>query len=357
MKMSDISLDKTIEKLTRCGDLPDEELLRLIVDPAARAPLALAADSVRRKVYGNAVYIRGLIEFTNHCKNNCYYCGIRAGNKKVRRYRLTESEILNCCDKGYRLGFRTFVLQGGEDPYFDDERLCALVAAIRRRHPDCAITLSVGEREKESYRRLKAAGADRYLLRHETATPEHYRLLHPASLSLEHRKNCLWHLKELGYQTGSGFMVGSPGQKPEHLVADLRFLQKLQPAMIGIGPFIHHPDTPFKDCPDGSAELTLKLISLLCLLFPYALLPATTALSTLAADGRARGLQAGANVVMPNLSPMEVRDLYRLYSGKSHSGAESAEGLRSLRALVKAAGYEIVTDRGDAKGPEEKING
>lgn len=352
-----MTYNQLIEKLTNQQDLADAELAQLIEEPAAQAPLAQAADKRRRQIYGTEVYLRGLIEFTNYCKNDCYYCGIRAGNRKARRYRLTQEEILACCAEGYRLGFRTFVLQGGEDPYYDDERMCAIVAAIRELYPDCAITLSLGEREEASYRRLREAGADRYLLRHETADPQHYRLLHPASLSLEHRKNCLFQLKKLGYQVGSGFMVGSPGQTTQHLLADIRFLQSLQPAMIGIGPYINHPDTPFKDCPSGSLDLTLRLLSLLRLLFPYALLPSTTALGTIAPNGRELGLQAGANVVMPNLSPVPVRTLYQLYSGKICTGEEAAQCRGCLEARVRLAGYQVVTARGDVKGPQEAAHG
>lgn len=343
------TLQSLIDKLTTQQNLPDEELLALITttEPNINQLLASAADKVRRKYYGNKVYIRGLIEFTNYCKNNCYYCGIRAGNGQVQRYRLTKEQILDCCAEGYRLGFRTFVLQGGEDPYYTDERICDIVAAIRAQHSDCAITLSIGEKERASYQAYFDAGANRYLLRHETAAPEHYAQLHPASMSLANRKRCLFDLKEIGYQVGSGFMVGSPYQTPANLLADLRFLQELEPDMIGIGPYITHEQTPFADKKSGTAEQTLRLLSMLRLLFPYALLPSTTALGTIHPQGRELGLKAGGNVVMPNLSPVNVRKLYELYENKICTGEEAAQCRSCLEARVRMAGYEIVTDRGD----------
>ena len=292
-----------IDKLAQERDLPDQELLELITttDSAANELLAARADKMRQQYYGKKVYIRGLIEFTNYCKNNCYYCGIRAGNGQAQRYRLTKEQILDCCAEGYRLGFRTFVLQGGEDPYYTDERICDIVAAIRAQHPDCAITLSIGEKERASYQAYYDAGANRYLLRHETAAPEHYAQLHPASMSLANRKRCLFDLKEIGYQVGSGFMVGSPYQTPANLLADLRFLQELEPDMIGIGPYITHEQTPFADKKSGTAEQTLRLLSILRLMFPYALLPATTALGPTHPTRRELCLKAGGNEVIPNL--------------------------------------------------------
>ena len=343
------TLQSLIDKLTTQQNLPDEELLALITttEPNINQLLASAADKVRRKYYGNKVYIRGLIEFTNYCKNNCYYCGIRAGNSQAHRYRLTKEQILDCCSEGYRLGFRTFVLQGGEDPYYTDERICHIVAAIRAQHPDCAITLSIGEKERASYQAYFDAGANRYLLRHETADAEHYAKLHPASMSLANRKRCLFDLKEIGYQVGSGFMVGSPFQTPKNLLADLRFLQELMPDMIGIGPYITHEQTPFAQQKSGTAEQTLRLLSMLRLMFPYALLPSTTALGTIHPQGRELGLKAGGNVVMPNLSPVNVRKLYELYENKICTGEEAAQCRSCLEARVRMAGYEIVTDRGD----------
>ncbi|MCQ2119199.1 MAG: [FeFe] hydrogenase H-cluster radical SAM maturase HydE [Bacteroidales bacterium] len=298
-------------------------------------------------VFGNSVYIRGLVEISNHCRNNCFYCGIRSGNPSVARYRLDKDEILECCARGHSLGFRTFVLQGGEDPAQTDDWVEDVVRSIRAGFPDCAITLSLGEKPAESYRRFKAAGADRYLLRHETFNKEHYLKLHPASMSRERRLGCLSDLKELGYQTGSGFMVGSPFQSLDNIVEDILFIQDLQPEMIGIGPFIHHPDTPFSDSPDGSVSLTLKLISIFRLINPQALIPATTSLATLDAGARGKGILSGANVVMPNLTPASRRRDYSLYEGKAAFGAESAEGLEELRKEMKAIGYEVVVGRGD----------
>lgn len=325
----------------------DSELVSLINTNEYDSVLFQKADKIRREFYGTDVYIRGLIEFTNYCKNNCFYCGIRAGNKNAVRYRLTEEEILDCCAEGYSLGFRTFVLQGGEDSYFTDEKVCRIVSSIREKYPDCAITLSIGEKPRDSYKAYFNAGANRYLLRHETATGEHYNKLHPSSMSLDLRKECLYNLKEIGYQVGSGFMVGSPFQTTENLVADLRFLQALSPDMIGIGPYITHKETPFFDKPGGTLELTLRMIAILRIMFPYALLPATTALGSIHPEGRELGLKAGANVVMPNLSPVRVRKLYDLYENKICTGDEAAECRACLEKRVQNAGYKIVTARGD----------
>lgn len=330
-------------------NLKDAELLHLINTDEYDKELFKTADAIRRKHYGTDVYIRGLIEFTNYCKNNCYYCGIRAGNKSAIRYRLTKEEILACCDEGYNLGFRTFVLQGGEDPYFTDKKVCEIVSSIREKYPDCAITLSIGEKSKDSYKAYFNAGANRYLLRHETATDEHYNMLHPKSMSLEIRKACLYSLKEIGYQVGSGFMVGSPFQTTENLINDLRFLQELSPDMIGIGPYITHKQTPFAEHKSGTLELTLRMLAILRIMFPYALLPSTTALGSIHPEGRELGLKAGANVVMPNLSPVRVRKLYELYENKICTGDEAAECRMCLEKRVKNAGYQIVTARGDVR--------
>ncbi len=343
-----------VQRLYRTGDLADEELMALMTREEAEEPLRQLADQVRQLHYGNKVFIRGLIEISNHCKNNCYYCGIRRENTRLHRYRLTETQILSCCREGYRLGFRTFVLQGGEDGAHTDAWLCSLLHKIKEEFPDCAVTLSLGERSRKSYEVLFQAGADRYLLRHETAVKAHYQALHPNEMSFENRRKCLWNLKEIGYQVGSGFMVGSPGQTLEYLLEDLRFLQKLQPDMIGIGPFLHHAQTPLRGEPNGSLALTLRLISILRLMFPYVLLPATTALGTLHPEGRELGLQAGANVVMPNLSPVEVRKLYTLYDHKISTNEEAAEGKTALQKRVQEAGYEIITDRGDVRREKKK---
>lgn len=339
-----------VEQLVQTQDLPDSGFLALIQDDSAEIQSLLAekADEVRQKWYGKDIYIRGLIEFTNYCKNNCYYCGIRRDNTNADRYRLTEEDILSCCRQGWALGYRTFVLQGGEDPYFTDQRLCSIVSAIKTAFPECAVTLSVGEKSRESYAAYRAAGADRYLLRHEAASDCLYRQLHPSELSLANRKRCLFDLKELSYQVGAGFMVGAPYQTAEHLLEDLRFLQQLRPDMIGIGPFLTHRDTPFRDQPKGSLHLTLRLLSILRLMFPSVLLPATTALGTLHPLGRELGMQAGANVVMPNLSPASVRPKYNLYEGKLCTGSEAAEARRELEKRMADIGYQVVTARGDA---------
>lgn len=299
------------------------------------------------EVFHKEVYLRGLIEFTNYCKNNCYYCGIRAGNKNAERYRLTEEEILSCCEIGEKIGFKTFVLQGGEDPYFTDDKIVDLVRKIKEQHPACAVTLSIGEKSYESYKKYYEAGADRYLLRHETANEEHYAMLHPSSMSGHDRKQCLFNLKEIGFQVGCGIMVGTPHQTLDHIYEDLVFMKELQPHMIGIGPFIPHKDTPFKDEPEGSVDITLRLLAVLRLMFPKVLLPATTALGTADALGREKGILAGANVMMPNLSPSNVREKYLLYDGKICTGEEAAECNACLRRRVERIGYHVADSRGD----------
>ena len=342
-------MNSLVEKLKNTRDLSDIELKTLIESDEYDEELRQAADAVRRERYGDAVFLRGLIEISSYCKNNCLYCGLRAGNPHAERYRLSREEILSCCEEGYALGYRTFVLQGGEDPYFTDDRICEIVSEIRMRYPDCAITLSLGEKSRESYERYYKAGANRYLLRHETADPAHYARLHPENMSCENRKRCLYDLKEIGYQVGSGFMVGSPYQTTENLIADLRFLQELQPDMIGIGPYITQKDTPFCDMKSGTAELTLRMLSILRLMFPYALLPSTTALGTIHPLGREMGLRAGGNVVMPNLSPVSVRKKYAIYDDKICTGEESAQCRGCLERRIESAGYRAVTDRGDVR--------
>lgn len=339
-----------IHRLRREHTLPDDQMASLLEcdAPEVAEELARQAREVRDQVFGPVVYVRGLMEFTSYCKNDCLYCGLRRGNRLAQRYRLTDEELLACAQQGHRLGFRTFVLQGGEDPGFSDERLAALVEQLKARFPDCAVTLSVGERPRQVYQRFYDAGADRYLLRHETADPAHYRLLHPPELHLENRMRCLEDLKDIGFQVGCGGMVGSPGQRTEHLLADLAFLRRFQPHMVGIGPFIPHRDTPFGGEPAGSAALTLRLLSIVRLMLPRVLLPATTALGTLARDGRLLGLQAGANVLMPNLSPPEVRGKYLLYDNKLATGLESAEALDELRRAVATVGCQIAVSRGDS---------
>ncbi len=342
-------MQELIEKLETQRALSPEDWHTLLQDRSPQTMEAVweRARAVRIARFGNAVYIRGLIEFTNHCKNDCYYCGIRRSNGNADRYRLTNEEILSCCREGYRLGFRTFVLQGGEDPFFTCAKLCALVRAIKVAHPDCAVTLSVGERPREEYEALYQAGADRYLLRHETADDRHYRTLHPAALSPQLRKACLKNLKEIGYQVGCGFMVGSPGQTTKQLVQDMLFLQEFQPDMVGIGPFIPQTDTPLGDRPAGDLTLTLYLLGLVRLLLPDVLLPATTALGSIHPRGREEGILAGANVVMPNLSPPGAREKYTLYDNKLTTGAEAAESLADLRRRVEEIGYQLSMSRGD----------
>lgn len=345
------NIREIVDKVKRRQDITLEEF-RVIMETASKEEmdyLASTAREVADSIYGKNVYVRGLIEFTNYCRNDCYYCGIRRSNKEAERYRLTEEQIMECCQIGYELGFRTFVLQGGEDPYFTDDRICEIIRNIKNRYEDCAITLSIGEKSRASYERYFEAGADRYLLRHETANECHYRKLHPAELSLENRKRCLWNLKEIGYQVGAGFMVGTPGQTMETLYEDIRFIKELQPHMVGIGPFIPQHSTPFKGEKAGTLEETLKLLSIIRLIHPKVLLPATTALGTIHPMGREKGILAGANVVMPNLSPVSVRKKYELYDNKICTGDEAAECKNCLQSRMEKIGYTIPVDRGDSQ--------
>lgn len=346
--MQDLTL--LINKLYQEHHLKKEEWIMLIrgQTPELSRYLFSLAREVRHRYYGHQVWIRGLIEFTNYCRNDCYYCGIRAGNRQAKRYRLTQEQILSCCRAGYQLGFRTFVLQGGEDLWFTDEKICQIVRSIKEEFPDCAVTLSIGERSRESYQAFFNAGADRYLLRHETFNAEHYSTLHPKNLTAAHRQECLFTLKDIGYQVGAGFMVGSPGQTPEYLAEDMLFLERLKPHMVGIGPFIPHHATPFADQSAGTLEETLFFLGLIRLLLPKVLLPATTALGTIAPDGREQGILAGANVIMPNLSPPDVRESYALYDNKLCTGAEAAEARKELEERMAAIGYQVVTTRGDS---------
>lgn len=342
-------IQQWVKKLKDKRDLSDNALIELLDTTEDMKELYETAETVRKQIYGTDVYIRGLIEISNICKNDCYYCGIRKSNTQVNRYRLSEADILACCENGYELGFRTFVMQGGEDGYFTDETMCRIVSQVREKYPDCAITLSLGERSFDSYQKLYEAGANRYLLRHETANQELYKKLHPDVMNLDNRLKCLFDLKKIGYQVGSGFMVGAPYQTTENLVEDIRFLQKLSPDMIGIGPYLTQHDTPFYMFENGSMEKTLRLISILRLMFPNSLIPATTALGTIHPQGREQGLKAGANVIMPNLSPVKTRELYSLYDNKICTGEEAAECKDCLSSRVESVGYHIVTARGDVK--------
>ncbi len=344
MNMKDL-----IDKLEADGRLSKEEYIFLIENRSGEIAEYLfeKARDIRRRYYGNDIYIRGLIEFTSVCKNDCYYCGIRKSNTRAQRYRLTREEILGCCDKGYGLGFRTFVLQGGEDPFYTDEKMVGIIRSIKNAYPDCAITLSIGEKSRASYRAFREAGADRYLLRHETANDAHYARLHPAELSLANRKQCLYDLKEIGFQVGCGFMVGSPYQSAECLADDLVFLAELKPHMVGIGPFIPHKDTPFANEKAGTMELTLFMLGLIRLILPAVLMPATTALGTIHPQGREKGILAGANVTMPNLSPLAVRSKYLLYDNKICTGDEAAECRHCMERRMNSIGYKVAVGRGD----------
>ncbi len=338
-----------IERLTSAHRLAEAEYAELIGCPDAAPALAERAVAVRRAIYGDAVYTRGLIEISNICKNDCLYCGIRRSNAALERYRLTPEAIMACAEEGYGLGFRTFVLQGGEDAHFTDAVLCGIVAALKARFPDCAVTLSMGERSRDSYQRLFDAGADRYLLRHETADAAHYARLHPKEMSFDNRMRCLRDLREIGYQVGCGFMVGSPFQTPATLAKDLKFIEEFKPEMCGIGPFIPHHATPFRDAPAGTLGQTLLLLSIIRLIHPSVLLPATTALGTVHPRGRELGILAGANVVMPNLSPIGVRKQYELYDNKLCTGDESAQCRQCLDRRMRGIGCRLVVDRGDYK--------
>ena len=346
-----IEIRDIVDDIENNCDITYEQLESLLTseDVEGIKYLHSKAREVADKIYGKDVYIRGLIEFTNYCKNDCLYCGIRHSNRNVSRYRLTDEQILDCCKNGYELGFRTFVLQGGEDPYYTDDRVCQLIRNIKTRYPDCAVTLSIGEKSKDSYKRFFDAGADRYLLRHETANEEHYKSLHPQEMSLSTRKECLYNLKEIGFQVGCGFMVGSPNQTIQTLYEDLKFIKELQPHMVGIGPFISQHDTPFADKPSGTLEQTLRLLSIIRLIHPQVLLPSTTALGTIHPQGRELGIKAGGNVVMPNLSPTDVREKYQLYDNKICTGDEAAECKNCMANRMKSIGYQVVTARGDSK--------
>ena len=338
-----------IDQLRRDHRLEPDQWEALLTE-STDADMAYARDMAREIAlarFGKQLWFRGIVELSNYCKNDCYYCGIRCSNRKVSRYRLTPEDILNCCEEGYRAGFRTFVLQGGEDGWFTDERVCGIIRSIKERYPDCAVTLSLGERTRESYQAMFDAGADRYLLRHETADEDHYAVLHPAHQTLGNRMRCLRDLKDIGYQTGCGIMVGSPGQTPQTLVKDMVFMQDFKPQMIGIGPFLPHGDTPFRQEQPGSVSLTLYLLALCRIMLPSVLLPATTALGTAEQDGRKQGVLAGCNVVMPNLSPAAVRKKYMLYGNKAGTDQTAAEGIASLRRQMEDIGYEVVVDRGD----------
>lgn len=342
-------LEEKIDRLAKSSDLPKADLLELIthVTPELSNYLFEHSVTLSKNQYKNKIFMRGLIEFTNVCTKNCLYCGIRKDNNKLHRYHLSKKEILDCCGEGYELGFRSFVLQGGENPTYNDAMLCNIVSSIRKQYPECAISLSAGERSKQSYQDLFNAGTDRYLLRHETASISHYKKLHPSTMKIERRIQCLYDLKEIGYQVGTGFMVGSPYQTPENLVEDLVFTKELNPSIIGIGPFIPHSESPMRNFPAGDLNLTLFLIGISRLMNPKALIPSTTALGTIHPMGRELGIQAGANVIIPNLSPIHMRKNYNLYNGKLITGEEAAESKDNLAIKLKKIGYNLVGERGD----------
>ncbi|MBM7563014.1 [FeFe] hydrogenase H-cluster radical SAM maturase HydE [Fusibacter tunisiensis] len=338
-----------IDYLHRFRQLNDKDLT-ILIDTFSKEDLMYAksiAMAIKESYYGRDIYIRGLIELTNYCQCNCLYCGIRSGNTKAERYRIMPDEVFKCCEKGYELGFRTFVIQGGEDPWYTDDKLVPMIQKIRNNYPDCAITLSLGERSRTSYEKLYDAGANRYLLRHETGDASHYRKLHSPGQELADRLTHLKILKSIGYQIGTGFMVGSPGQTPESLVKDLSILKELNPEMVGIGPFVPHHESVFKACPPGRVDLTQFMLALIRIMLPSALIPATTSLGTVDVKGREKGVLSGANVIMPNLSPMNVRNKYLLYDNKAYTGSEAAESLENLRKDMELIGHQVVVHRGD----------
>lgn len=332
-----------IERLLKNKTLEDKEFEFLLTttDETLVSQLKAEARKASLQNFGNIIFARGLIEISNICRNNCLYCGIRAGNTEAERYRLTQDEIIECCKTGAALGFETYVLQGGEDPIHTTEWVETLIKRIKTLYPEKAITLSLGERTESDYQRWFDAGADRYLLRHETADKAHYSKLHPDKMSFDNRIACLRTLKRIGYETGTGMMVGSPYQTTRNLIEDLRFIEALQPEMIGIGPFIHHNQTPFCNFADGSVETTLRLIAILRLMHPRANIPATTSLGTLSEEGRTLGIFAGANVVMPNLSPQKDRAKYSLYNNKIHTDLEAAESRKLLEKQLEDIGYQL----------------
>lgn len=343
-------MKKIIDKLYEENYINEKELCNLLNNMSEndRTYLMEKANDTRLREYGKKVYLRGLIEFTNYCARNCDYCGIRNSNKNADRYRLSLQEILLCCSKGYDLGYRTFVLQGGEDPFYTDDKIIEIVKKIKSKFPDCAVTLSIGEKSYDSYKKYYDAGADRFLLRHETASKELYEKLHP-NMSFENRQKCLENLKEIGYQVGAGFMLGLPGQTNEDYVKDIMFLKKLKPHMVGIGPFIPQSNTPLGEENGGTVKDTLTMLSIIRLFLPNVLLPATTALGTIDPIGREKGLKAGANVAMPNLSPMSVRAKYALYDGKICTGDEAAECRKCIENRINNSGFELDMSRGDNK--------
>lgn len=344
-------IKKLIDKLVNTGNLNKSEWMTILdeyTENDRKYAESIARETALSK-FGKKIYFRGIIEFSNICKNDCYYCGIRKSNKCVSRYRLTKDDILECAKDGYSFGFRTFVLQAGEDGHFEDEVLCDIVRSIKHNFCDCAVTLSVGERSRESYQRLYDAGADRYLIRHEAANKELYNKIHPSIQKHSERMECLRNLKEIGYQTGCGFMVGVPYQTTEDIADDMIFMQEFKPHMVGLGPFIPHKDTPFGIYEAGSVDLTLLLISLTRIMLPNVLLPSTTALGTAQDDGRQRGVLAGCNVVMPNLSPMSVRKKYMLYDNKAGTDCDAKAGIELLRRQMNEIGYDVVCSRGDYK--------
>lgn len=351
-----MSIIELIKKLNMERALSEAEWVQ-IFDTFDEEDLKFAMDTARDiaiERFGRKIFFRGIVEFTNICKSDCYYCGIRAGNSCVTRYRMSEDDILACCEDGYRHGFRTFVLQGGEDPYYTKDKMCCIVRSITERFPDCAVTMSIGELNKEYYQALYDAGARRFLLRHETADASHFAMLHPANQTLESRMRCLKDLKETGFQTGCGIMIGSPGQTSRHLAEDMMFMADFQPEMVGLGPFIPHSETPFRDEPAGSVERTLMVIALTRIMLPDALIPSTTALGTAEAEGRQKGVLAGCNVVMPNLSPLEFRKKYMLYDGKVGTDMSAEAGISTLRAQMEEIGYEVIVARGDFQKRKDK---
>lgn len=331
-------MKKLIEKASTLHRLEREELIALLEDENCNQNLFEAADSVRKNFVGDEIHLRGLIEFSNICKNNCCYCGLRRDNRKISRYRLENAEILELAAHGAAMGLKTIVLQSGEDAYYGCERLCEIIRGIKRLN--VALTLSIGEKSLEDYQAYHAAGADRFLLRIETTDRTLYER-HDPEMSWEARRQCLTDLRRAGLEVGSGCLVGLPGQTVASLADDILFFKEIEADMIGIGPFIPHPDTPLGDASGGRLETALKVMALTRLLLPDINIPATTAMETLAQDGQIRALKAGANVIMPNITLTDYRRYYELYPGKSATGYTPDESLKKVVAKIESIGRKV----------------
>ena len=333
-----------IAKAAATRSLSRGELIELLSDDDCNEALFAAADDVRRRYVGDGIHLRALIEFSNICRNNCCYCGLRRDNRNIKRYRIDADTIFNLAEYAARnMGLKTIVLQSGEDMFFDRDKLCDIIRRIKTL--DVALTLSIGEKTAAEYKAYKAAGADRFLLRIETTDRDLYHQLDPG-MSWQNRRRCLADIAAAGLEVGSGVMVGLPGQTIESLADDILFFREINADMIGIGPFIPHPDTPLKDAAGGTLEMSLKVMALTRLLLPDINIPATTAMETLAPDGQTKALQAGANVIMPNVTLTQYRRHYELYPGKSTTNYTPDESLKVLRDKITGINRFVATDKG-----------